>query len=259
MKKFKKITMVNAIIIASFALTSVAWAGTAQRKMTEKPVNGKGFVVLELFTSEGCNSCPPAEDLLEKIDKEADGRPIYVLSYHVDYFDNLGWKDVFGSPENTKRQQKYRDWLKAHVYTPQLVINGTREFVGSDEREIYTAIEQQLLFKPKADLSLTTQKTGNRLKVAYQAKGNEPNEDLVLALVQKNGRTDAKRGENVGRTLSHIQIVRKISIVSLRDAKSGSANLVIPKSLDTAQWEVIGLLQNRKTGAISAVNNIKVI
>jgi len=259
MKTLKKITMVNAIIIASFVLTSVAWVGAAQRKMTEKPINGKGFAVLELFTSEGCNSCPPAEDLLEKIDKEANGRPIYVLSYHVDYFDNLGWKDVFGSPENTKRQQKYSNWLKTHVYTPQLVINGTKEFVGSDEREIYTAIEQQLLFKRKAELSLTTQKTGNLLKVTYQTKGNEPNEDLVLALVQKNGRTEVKRGENVGRTLSHIQIVRNMSTISLKDAKSGSANLVIPDSLDTAQWEVIGLLQNRKTGAISAVNNIKVI
>jgi len=259
MKIFKKITMVNVIIIASFALTSVAWAGTAQRKMTEKPVNGKGFVVLELFTSEGCNSCPPAEDLLEKIDKGVNGRPIYVLSYHVDYFDNLGWKDVFGSPENTKRQQKYSNWLRAHVYTPQLVINGTKEFVGSDEREIYTAIEQQLRLKQGAEFLLTTQKTGSLLKVVYQAKGSQANDELVLTLVQKNGRTDVKRGENVGRTLSHIQIVRNISTVSLRDAKSGSADLVIPKSLDTAQWEVIGLLQNRKTGAISAVNKIKVI
>lgn len=106
MKTLKRIAIVNAVIVAVIALSAFIWVGSAQEKKIEQPVKGKGFAVLELFTSEGCSSCPPAEELLAKIEKESNGKHVYVLGYHVDYFDNLGWKDVFGSPENTKRQKK---------------------------------------------------------------------------------------------------------------------------------------------------------
>ncbi|RDC54368.1 DUF1223 domain-containing protein [Pedobacter chinensis] len=258
MKTPTKIALVNATIIAIIALTAFIWTGP-KKKNIEQTINGKSFAVLELFTSEGCNSCPPAEQLLARIDKESNGKPVYVLGYHVDYFDNLGWKDVFGSPDNTRRQRKYSSWLNAQVYTPQLIINGSKEFVGGNEREIRNAIETQLLIKHTADLSFDIHRDGDLVKINYKTKDIQASDDLLLALVQKNGSTNVLRGENAGLQFSHVQIVRKMAQVSLKDTPSGSAELNIPKSIAAEQWEVIGMIQNRKTGAISAVNVVSVI
>jgi hypothetical protein len=258
MKTLNKIVIVNTIIIAIVALTSFIWTSSATKKVIEPPTNGKSFVVLELFTSEGCSSCPPAEELLAKIDRESNGKPVYVLGYHVDYFDNLGWRDVFGSQENTRRQQRYSSWLNSQVYTPQLVVNGTEEFIGSDEPKISNAINEQLLVKHVADLSLSSQQDDKVITVKYEAKDIQAGEDLLLALVQKNGHTDVKRGENEGRSLSHIQIVRKTALVSLKGAHSGTATLSYPKEAGKQAWEVIGMIQHTKTGVISAATKIAV-
>lgn len=258
MKSFGKIALINAIIIAVVALTSFIWTSSATKKVVQQPINGKSFVVLELFTSEGCSSCPPAEELLAKIDRESKGKPVYVLGYHVDYFDNLGWKDVFGSQENTRRQQRYSSWLNSQVYTPQLVVNGAEEFIGSDEPKISKAINGQLLVKHAADLSLSSQQDDKAVTVKYEAKEVQPGEDLVLALVQKNGHTDVIRGENEGRSLSHIQIVRKTAMVALKESYAGTATLSFPKDAGKQAWEVIGMIQNTKTGAISAAAKIEV-
>jgi hypothetical protein len=85
----------------------------------------KGFAVVELFTSEGCSSCPPADDLVAKIQKENNDQPVYILAFHVDYWNNLGWKDSFSSSAFSKRQNQYADWLNLRsVYTPQVIVNG---------------------------------------------------------------------------------------------------------------------------------------
>ncbi|WP_157258271.1 DUF1223 domain-containing protein [Pedobacter ginsenosidimutans] len=255
MKTLKRIAIVNAVIVAVIALSAFIWVGSAQEKKIEQPVNGKGFAVLELFTSEGCSSCPPAEELLAKIEKESNGKPVYVLGYHVDYFDNLGWKDVFGSPENTKRQKKYSAWLNAQVYTPQLVINGAQEFIGSNESEVRNAINKQLLNKKyTASLAFDTKRDGEELTINYETKDTQASDDLLFALVQKGGSTHVQRGENAGLKLSHVQIVRKTLTLSLKDAKSGTAVLNIPKGSNAEKWEVIGMVQHKITGAISAVN-----
>ncbi|NMN36204.1 DUF1223 domain-containing protein [Pedobacter sp. SG918] len=255
MKTLKRIAIVNAVIVVVIALSAFIWVGSAQEKKVEQPVDGKGFAVLELFTSEGCSSCPPAEELLAKIEKESNGKSVYVLGYHVDYFDNLGWKDVFGSPENTKRQKKYSAWLNAQVYTPQLVINGAQEFIGSDESDVRNAINKQLLnTQHKASLAFNTKRDGEVLTINYEAKDTQASDDLLFALVQKSGSTDVQRGENAGLKLSHVQIVRKTLTLSLKDAKSGTVVLNIPRGSSAEKWEVIGMVQHKTTGAISAVN-----
>ncbi len=256
MKTLKRIAIVNVVIVGIIALSAFIWVGSAREKKAEQPVNGKGFAVLELFTSEGCSSCPPAEDLLAKIEKESKGKAVYVLGYHVDYFDSLGWKDVFASPENTKRQKKYSAWLNAQVYTPQLVINGAQEFIGSNESDVRNAINKQLLNKQHtASLAFDTRRDGEVLKINYEAKDTQAGDDLVFALVQKNGSTHVQRGENAGLKLSHVQIVRKTLSLSLKNTKSGTAALNIPKSSGAEQWEVIGMVQHQTTGLISAVNS----
>jgi hypothetical protein len=257
MKTLKRIAIVNTVIVAVIALSAFIWVGSAQEKKVEQSANGKGFAVLELFTSEGCSSCPPAEELLAKIEKESNGKPVYVLGYHVDYFDNLGWKDVFGSPENTKRQKKYGAWLNAQVYTPQLVINGAQEFIGSNESEVRNAINKQLLnTQHTASLAFNTKRDAEVLTIDYEAKDTQASDELLFALVQKGGSTDVQRGENAGLKLSHVQIVRKTLTLSLKDAKSGTAVLNIPKGSSAKKWEVIGMVQHKTTGAISAVNAV---
>ena len=109
----------------------------------------KGFAVVELFTSEGCSSCPPADALVAKVQKESAGKPVYILAYHVDYWNRLGWKDAFSDAAYSARQKQYSHWIKgAEIYTPQAVINGRKEFVGSQEGTLRSTI--------KADLTETT-------------------------------------------------------------------------------------------------------
>jgi hypothetical protein len=102
---------------------------------------GKGFAVIELFTSEGCSSCPPADELVARVEKESGGKPIYILAYHGDYWNRLGWRDAFSSLEYSARQNQYAEWLNfSSVYNPQIVVNGPMEFVGSEEGNLRNGI-----------------------------------------------------------------------------------------------------------------------
>src|SRR5476649_2001101 len=119
--------------IACLGLAAIITQAFIKDKKTVSPEN-KGFAVIELFTSEGCSSCPPADALVAKVQKESADKPVYILAFHVDYWNRLGWKDAFSSAEYSYRQSQYARWLKlSSVYTPQIVVNGHTEFVGSEE------------------------------------------------------------------------------------------------------------------------------
>src|SRR5476651_2318953 len=138
--KTNKIVFVAVLIIAT---AFAAYAIRSKRKPVITPA-GNGFVLIELFTSEGCSSCPPADELVARVQKEDKDKPVYILAYHVDYWNNLGWKDQFSSPAYSQRQRQYAAWLKAEVYTPQIVVNGKKEFVGSEEGTLRNAIQSGL-------------------------------------------------------------------------------------------------------------------
>lgn len=215
--------------------------------------DGKGFAVVELFTSEGCSSCPPADELVARIQKEDKDKPVYILAFHVDYWNRLGWKDVFSSADYSKRQNEYANWLNLQsVYTPQIVVNGKKEFVGSEEGTLRNAITAGLRNNPAATLTLNTQKGQDRISVQYRVNGAEKNTNLLLALVQKAAQTKVQRGENGGRTLSHVQIVRKIQSVALSAGGNGNAAIALPEGINAQDWEVIGLVQNQTSGEILA-------
>jgi hypothetical protein len=253
MKTIKILGIINFLIIIAVSITAFA-------AMYEKPVNskgtglpGKGFAVVELFTSEGCSSCPPADELLAKLEKESAGKDLFVLAYHVDYFDRLGWKDTFGSPEYSKRQVQYGTWLKLpQIYTPQVIINGSNEFIGSEESSIRSAISAQLNTKTVAEIKLQSHLTENSFKVHYQASGAFKGSNLLIAIVQKSAHTNVARGENEGKTLSHVQIVRKLQTEKLAEGGSGAVSITLPKGYNEKDWEVIGLLQNQSTGQLAA-------
>ncbi|SDQ01431.1 hypothetical protein SAMN05428975_5795 [Mucilaginibacter sp. OK268] len=215
--------------------------------------DGKGFAVVELFTSEGCSSCPPADELVARIQKEDKDKQVYILAFHVDYWNRLGWKDVFSSADYSKRQNEYANWLNLQsVYTPQIVVNGKKEFVGSEEGTLRNAITAGLRTNPAATLTLNTQKGQDHITVQYRVNGAEKNTNLLLALVQKAAQTKVQRGENGGRTLSHVQIVRKIQNLAINAGGNGNATIAIPEGINTQDWEVIGLVQNNTNGEILA-------
>ena len=258
MKSLKKLAIANMIIIAGLLFTAFFWSKPTTNQSVVQPSQGNSFVVLELFTSEGCSSCPPAEELLAQINKESNGKPVYVLGYHVDYFDNLGWKDVFGSAEYTRRQQRYSAWLNSQVYTPQLVVNGVKEFVGSNESDVRKAFTEQLQVKHAASLSFSAHSTEELIKIHFQTAKTQDNDEILFALVQKNGSTNVRRGENAGRNLSHVQIVRSLTKQALKELKSGDVVMKIPQHDNPVKWEVIGMVQNKRTGAISAAGKLEI-
>jgi len=215
---------------------------------------GKGFAVLELFTSEGCSSCPPADELMATIEKEAKGKAIYVLAYHVDYWNRLGWKDIFSDADYSKRQIQYGSWLnQPQIYTPQVIINGTAEFVGSDEPAIRKAISEQLAAKSLVTLILKGYKNNEVLNVQYQAGKGVTRRALLIAIVQKVAQSKVERGENAGHTLSHVQIVRKLHSEPISVAGSGTAKIELPKEFNNQNWEILGLVQDESSGEILGV------
>lgn len=241
-----------AIIMIATAVITAAFARPFSKK--EKNETGdpgtNGFVVAELFTSEGCSSCPPADKLIEKIQHENPDKSIYVLAFHVDYWDHQGWKDSFSSPAFTARQRQYADWLNLEtVYTPQLVVNGRKEFIGSYEGPITKTITKELEQPVSDALTLRTHVEGNKLQVDFTAT-TEKNAELVLALVQKSATSKVMAGENEGRQLAHVQIVRQLYTQNINNNKTISIDL--PADFNTKGFELVGFVQHKKDGRITA-------
>src|SRR5262245_9342561 len=131
------------------------------------------FALLELFTSEGCSSCPPADALLARLASEARnaGRRVYALSFHVDYWDRLGWKDRYSSAAYSKRQGEYaRRFRLASLYTPQLVVNGEQEMVGSDARSVEAALRAALARPAQTRIAITATARGLEVSVRYRVE-----------------------------------------------------------------------------------------
>jgi len=220
---------------------------------------GKGFAVVELFTSEGCSSCPPADALVARVQKESGGKPVYILAFHVDYWNRLGWKDVFSSADYSARQTQYANWLNlSSVYTPQAIVNGHTEFVGSEEGTLRKAIQAGLQKSAATPLTLSDSRFGNnRASIQYHVDGSTNNASLLVALIQKNATTKVERGENGGRTLAHVQIVNKLQSIALGSKNSGKADIALPNGFNPEAYEVIAFVQNISTGEITGASKIE--
>lgn len=217
----------------------------------------KGIAVLELFTSEGCSSCPPADALMGKIQNEYKDGQVYVLAYHVDYWDKQGWKDIFSNSDYTQRQYDYAKWLGIQpVYTPQVVINGKSEHIASQESIVRASIAKALAKPTAANVILKANKKNDVLKVTYTVNGASKNSRLQLAVVQKTAQSNVKRGENVGRLLSHYQIVRDFTTIALNTNGKGEADVTLPKGFNTKDFEVIGFIQDMTSGAILGADKV---
>jgi len=218
------------------------------------PVNSPGFAVVELFTSEGCNTCPPADELVKNIQQDDETGKIYILAFHVDYWDHQGWKDQFSEKEFTNRQTQYAGWLKLQtIYTPQIVVNGTTEHVGSDKRSVLKAISTGLAQQATTNLTLDARIQDDQIHVEYQGVNDDKNSELVLALIQqKSAQVEVKAGENVGRSLSHVQIVRKMTRLPLKANSKKIIAIKPPRDFNKNGWEIIAFVQNTSDGRITS-------
>ena len=210
------------------------------------PKLGPAPVVVELFTSQGCSSCPPADALIHDIanDPTMRGRVI-PLAFHVDYWDSLGWRDPFSSSEWTQRQARYARTMHLNsAYTPQAVVNGTREFVGSNRTALSAALEKASNEK-RGEITLTARRDGNSLIATIHASV-PANDDLMLAIVEDGVTTKIEHGENAGRTLTNDAIVRRL----VRAA--GQTTVTVPVDATWRNLSAIAFVQDRNTLAIGA-------
>jgi len=242
--------IVLALALGGLAITAAAF-------LSFKPTpKAKGFAVVELFTSEGCSSCPPADALVAAVQKENKDQPVYILAYHVDYWDRLGWKDAFSDAAYSDRQKDYARWLRLQsIYTPQVVVNGHTEFVGSDAHALHSAIAGSLQEAPGATLTLTTSPSSSA-DIKWQANtttaAGHNNLRLVIAVVARNASTQVKAGENDGKVLAHVQIVRSLLTTKLDTKGTAEGRLTWPDNLKPADGEIIAFLQDIDSGKIIA-------
>lgn len=216
-----------------------------------------GFAVLELFTSQGCSSCPPADRILEELAARGDReqQEIFALSFHVDYWNQLGWKDPFSAAAYTQRQRLYAGVLGDNrIYTPQLIVNGRTGFVGSHRRKADAAVEAALSGSPPRSLKLQVSIEDDSVTATTEL---QPEDGLLLnvALVQKSGTVKVPRGENANRTLTHRNIVRSFEVLRASD-KRLTTQLTVPKDMQTTGATVVAYLQVSRTGEIVAARRV---
>jgi hypothetical protein len=202
-------------------------------------------VLLELFTSEGCSSCPPADRLLETFDR-TPGADLIVLSEHVDYWNRLGWTDPFSSALLTHRQQDYADRFHLEsAYTPQLVIDGQKDVVGGDERSARTAILKAETHA-KATIGLSVQRSGADVKVVLRVAAGGRGTDVYVALADDHAQSQVTRGENSGHILRHVAVVRTLLPAGKTGGQGAFAeDLRLPlKNSNDGRWRVVAFLQD---------------
>lgn len=220
------------------ALVLVAVGGGLFGEAQEKP----RVVLVELFPSEGCSSCPPADALLRQVNgtRTSAGQLLVGISEHVTYWNSLGWADPFSSSIFTERQNGYghRFGLDS-VYTPQMVVNGTEQFVGSDPAGLAKAIQRKPEPTDPLDVHiLSIHAIGSRLSVSFSAGGEIPSRgaEIIAVLADDSDESIVLRGENSGRRLAHVAIARSLArVATISGAVEQAVGIQIPPSFHGTQ------------------------
>lgn len=214
-------------------------------------------VVVELFTSEGCSSCPPADALLARLqqDQPVASAEVLALEEHVDYWDGLGWHDRFSSANITARQSAYAHRFQLDSnYTPQMVVDGTTQFVGNDSNQAVDAITRAAR-TPKLALTIKALMLDeDRVVGELSLPGATPAEAaLYAALVQPMASTQVLHGENGGRTLNHVSVVRNLQRIEVpRTSSMANFSLGMPKGLRPTNLRLVVFLQSSGQGPVLA-------
>jgi hypothetical protein len=217
-----------------------------------KPVAAAGVepapVLVELFTSEGCSSCPPADALLAELDAKQPvaGARVIVLSEHVTYWNSLGWRDPFSSDAMTERQHQYADRFGlSDVYTPQAVVDGAAELVGSNAGAMVRAVTKAAA-SAKTPVSIEhAEVAGGEVRFAVRGDGKA---QLVAALAEDSAQSNVLRGENGGRTLKHVAVVRDLEAMGAGSADGRVLKLKLPSG--SGALRLVVFLTDRKSGRV---------
>lgn len=217
-----------------------------------------GVAVVELFTSEGCSSCPPADKVLASLvaRSRASGAQVYALAWHVDYWDYLGWKDPYASKAATERQRRYAAAFSSGLYTPQIVVNGRRVASSAGDSSTVEGLAQHQLRRPaQASLQLTVRRgsSARSLLVRVEAAGGPPRGVVTVALVEDGLVQRPTAGENAGRTLRHTHVVRAFATLAF---PGGTTAIDLPPGVSLAESRVIVYVQDPVTLSIVGANAV---
>lgn len=258
-----RILLALPLLAAISALPFLPRSGDADPPRSGQPAGGP--VLLELFTSQGCSSCPPADRLLTRLAKDPKlAGQVIPLSFHVDYWDYIGWQDPFASPRWSERQRQYgRTFRSNRIYTPQLVVNGRTECVGSQENVVRQQIAAALATAPVGRVTLETAPAGadGRLRTRIGAEILEKTPaaagtlDLWIAVWETGLETPVGAGENASRTLHNDYVVRRLEKALTLPGKAGSRDstemvLGLDKRWKRGNLGVAAFLQDPATRAV---------
>ena len=244
-----------AVLLAAPTLL-LALSAIAQQP---SPSNHRQPVLVELFTSEGCSDCPPADALLARLDSTQfiPGAQAIVLSEHVTYWNHLGWRDPFSFDDMSDRQSRYSTQFSLDsVYTPQMVVDGSSQFVGSDSAALGRAVTSAAS-KPKAQITIQNAHLINGA-VHFSVQGTtNVKSRLVIALAEDATHSTVARGENAGRTLQHVSVVRTLKELDANSADGRELQLSAPalsgNDKATGPLRLVAFFTDRKSGRVFGV------
>lgn len=271
------VAVLAVLAVAAVTLNGRGSGGTEALKKKEAmevnvaPAAVRRAVVVELFTSEGCSSCPPADALLARLDatQPVEGAEVIPLAMHVDYWNYLGWADPFSSHQFSERQGEYAAAFgKSDVYTPQMVVDGVKEFNGSN-----SSLAQETIGKaarePKGEVLLARSPSQPDTLVRISAqidKFPKPTEgeavNVFLALTESGLASDVARGENSGRKLSHVGVVRSLKMLGGLPEAPGTSfkaetEVLIEKGWRRENLRAVVFAQERGTRRVLAAGSLK--
>lgn len=235
--------------VSLLLFTSIAYSLLPRQSV----VSSKNFAVVEYFTSDACYRCPPADEVIKQVANDYADKNVFVLAYHVDYRDDSLWRDIFSDPSYSERQRKYaRRFRLFSAYTPQVIVNGREEMVGSNKGVVHSSLRSALKDTATSKIELIMLRgKKDSLIVSYKTSAFKEN-ILNIALVQKTFEQKVERGANRGKQLQYTNIVRGLEQIPFIGKKEGTAVLAIPSGLSENDLQVISFVQNRSSMEITS-------
>ena len=256
----------NLLVFVLIGILGVSLTTAAQTKENAAAKN-KTPVLVELFTSEGCSSCPPADRVLARLEKEQSNRDaeIITLEMHVDYWNYLGWKDEFSIPHFSDRQGGYASFFGLDSnYTPQMVVDGQREFVGSNFKNATNAIAAAV-DNPKAAVEISPEISAKKINFKIKSADISKHDEsyIWLAVTEDNLTNSVSRGENSGKTMSHTSVVREMKLIGNLMPADKNFNIETAVNLQS-NWnkknlKFVVFVQGKRSKKVFALNRTKLI
>jgi hypothetical protein len=228
----------------------------AQGQMSPTPT-----ALLELFSSEGCESCPYADVFMEEILRLADSTnsPVYVIDYHVDIWNRQGWYDSLSTPEFSLRQRTYMKKVKQDaMFTPMVYINGQYGMPGGYKKEIGQAIYKEMVTPAKVGLTINANllNNGKGLSVSYNLTNKIDSAQVTLVLVENEVVNNITGGENKGKTLHHHHVARQMYTIPVKNEYSGIYQFPIDPEMDLSKYTLVGFVQHINSWQVLSTDQV---